>query len=60
MWGRDGALENWYTDQGGPVGIWKKCAKDVRGKSMAGGHFFPEAEPMATADELGAFFLGES
>ena len=60
LWDDNGALEKWYADQGGPIGIWQHWASDVRGKPMPGGHFFPEAEPEATAEELRAFFLGEA
>ena len=60
LWDGDGALAKWYPDQGGPVGIWKRWASDVRGKPMPGGHFFPEAESQATAAELRSFFLGET
>jgi haloacetate dehalogenase len=60
LWDGDGALEKWYVDQGGPIGIWRRWASDVRGKPMTGGHFFPEAEPEATAAELGEFFLGQT
>jgi haloacetate dehalogenase len=56
LWDGHGALENWYGGQGGPIGIWQAWASDVRGKAVAGGHFFPEACPEATAEELGAFF----
>ena len=60
LWDGQGALSKWYADQGGPIGIWQRWAADVRGKPMAGGHFFPEACPEATADELRKFFLGRA
>jgi haloacetate dehalogenase len=60
LWDADGALQNWYGDQGGPIGIWKQWAANVRGKPMTGGHFFPEADPEATAVELRAFFVGNA
>lgn len=60
LWDSEGALGRWYTEQGGPLAIWKQWATDVRGEPMSGGHFFPEAEPEATASELRAFFLGET
>ncbi|HEY0630003.1 MAG TPA: hypothetical protein VGD23_11820, partial [Sphingomicrobium sp.] len=59
LWDGDGALENWYTEQGGPIGIWENWATDVRGRRMTGGHFFPESEPEATASALRSFFLGD-
>jgi haloacetate dehalogenase len=58
LWDGKGALENWYRDLGGPIGIWQDWASDVSGKPITGGHFFPEARPQATADELRSFFLG--
>lgn len=60
LWDGEGALEKWYEAQGGPIGIWKQWASDVRGEPMSGGHFFPEAEPEATASALRAFFLGDA
>ena len=60
LWDGNGALEKWYADQGGPIGIWRQWASHVSGKPMTGGHFFPEADPQATAAELRAFFLDEA
>lgn len=60
LWDGEGALGKWYADQGGPLGIWRQWASDARGKPVAGGHFFPEAEPEATARELRDFFLGRA
>jgi haloacetate dehalogenase len=57
LWDADGALQHWYGDQGGPIGIWRRWAIDIRGKATTGGHFFPEAEPEKTANELRPFFL---
>ena len=59
LWDANGALDKWYRDQGGPIGIWQDWALDVSGKPVAGGHFFPEACPEMTADELRSFFLGD-
>lgn len=56
LWDGDGALGKWYGGQGGPIGIWQRWASNVTGKPMAGGHFFPESDPEATAGELRAFF----
>ena len=56
LWDGDGALGKWYGRQGGPIGIWQRWASNVTGKAMAGGHFFPESDPEATAGELRAFF----
>lgn len=60
LWDGNGALEDWYQEQGGPIGIWQRWASNVRGKRMTGGHFFPEADPAVCARELRAFFLGEA
>jgi haloacetate dehalogenase len=60
LWDGNGALERWYADLGGPIGIWRSWAFDVRGRPMTGGHFFPEACPEATGAELRVFFLGQS
>lgn len=58
LWSAGGALDSWYEDSDGPLGIWRLWATDVRGKPMTGGHFFPEQNPEGTADELRSFFLG--
>ena len=55
LWSRDTALDDWYADAGGPLGIWRRWAGDVRGEAVPGGHFFPEVQPAATADRLQAF-----
>jgi haloacetate dehalogenase len=57
LWSRDGALDEWYADAGGPLGIWGRWATDVRGHAIAGGHFFPEQNPAETAAELRSFLL---
>ena len=56
MWSARGALGEWYEDHGGPLGIWKGWAADVRGEAVEGGHFFPEELPEETAGVLRAFF----
>jgi haloacetate dehalogenase len=56
VWSGKGALEKWYWKDGGPIGIWKKWAKDVRGYAVDAGHFFPEEQPGATAKSLMDFF----
>jgi haloacetate dehalogenase len=55
LWSADGPLDQWYADDGGPLGIWGEWAADVRGQAVPGGHFFPEADPLGTADRLAAF-----
>jgi haloacetate dehalogenase len=56
LWSAKGALENWYRNEGGPLGIWKGWANDVQGHGLDAGHFFPEEHPEATADALMRFF----
>jgi haloacetate dehalogenase len=56
LWSARGALENWYRNDGGPLGIWKGWASDVQGHGLDAGHFFPEEQPEATADALMRFF----
>jgi len=56
LWGKGGPLDHWYADAGGPLGIWREWANDVRGHPIEGGHFFPEHNPRETAVELRAFF----
>jgi haloacetate dehalogenase len=56
LWSRSGALETWYSDEGGPLALWREWAKDVEGEAVSGGHFFPEEEPEQTAELLGRFF----
>ena len=56
LWGKDGPLDRWYADAGGPLGIWRDWADDVSGRAVEGGHFFPEHNPRATINELRAFF----
>jgi haloacetate dehalogenase len=56
LWAAGGALDNWYAEAGGPLGIWRRWAEDVQGDAVQGGHFFPEAHPAATADRLEQFF----
>jgi haloacetate dehalogenase len=56
LWSEAGPLETWYADAGGPLGIWRGWATDVRGHAVAGGHFFPEENPDETAATLANFF----
>jgi haloacetate dehalogenase len=56
LWSKESALDNWYEQVGGPLGIWRKWAIDVTGRAIAGGHFFPEQNPGETISELRAFF----
>jgi haloacetate dehalogenase len=56
LWSEDGPLGSWYADAGGPVALWQTWARDVRGRGLPGGHFFPEVIPAETAAALLAFF----
>jgi haloacetate dehalogenase len=56
LWSAGSALDTWYQDVGGPLGIWKDWAGNVTGRPISGGHFFPEANPEETITELRAFF----
>jgi haloacetate dehalogenase len=60
LWSSNSPLDGWYADAGGPVGIWQHLAKDVQGRSLPGGHFFPEQNPVETAAELRTFLLGRA
>jgi haloacetate dehalogenase len=56
LWSEQGPLSTWYTDQGGPLVLWRDFADDVDGHPVAGGHFFPEEHPDETAQALRQFF----
>ncbi|MER8418523.1 alpha/beta hydrolase [Mesorhizobium sp. M0166] len=56
LWSSEGALENWYAQEGGPLVIWRKWADRVEGRAVQGGHFFPEEHPDKTAAALSEFF----
>jgi haloacetate dehalogenase len=56
LWGKGGALDEWYAEAGGPLGIWGEWAGEVTGRPIAGGHFFPEQNAVETLAELRAFF----
>jgi haloacetate dehalogenase len=55
LWGANGPLDQWYSDQGGPLRLWKDWADQVEGCAIEGGHFFPEASPVQTAAHLRRF-----
>ena len=55
LWSESGALATWYDDAGGPLGLWRQWADKVSGQPVAGGHFFPEEHPAATAAALRDF-----
>jgi haloacetate dehalogenase len=56
LWSEGSALDIWYADAGGPLGIWREWARDVTGRPIAGGHFFPEQNPHETIAALRSFF----
>lgn len=56
LWSEDSALDHWYDDAGGPLGIWGDWAADVTGRRISGGHFFPEQNSAETISELRSFF----
>jgi haloacetate dehalogenase len=56
LWSANGALDTWYTADGGPLALWREWAQDVRGRPICGGHFFPETAPAETAEVLAMFF----
>jgi haloacetate dehalogenase len=56
LWSGRGPLETWYNGVGGPLGLWRRWAHDVRGRALEGGHFFPEELPDETAHRLIEFF----
>jgi len=57
LWSADSALDTWYTEAGGPLGIWRIWADDIQGQPMKGGHFFPEETPEETAEALRNFLV---
>ena len=59
LWSAEGPLGSWYTAQGGPVGVWKEWAENVRGQALEAGHFFPEELPDETIAALMQFFSEE-
>jgi haloacetate dehalogenase len=56
LWSALGPLATWYTEESGPIALWRAWGDDVQGHSIEGGHFFPEEVPERTADILTRFF----
>jgi haloacetate dehalogenase len=66
LWSASGALDTWYVNEGGPLALWKEWTADVQGyviqcnkiqgHAIKGGHFFPEENPLETAEALETFF----
>jgi haloacetate dehalogenase len=55
LWATGGPLDTFYERDGGALGIWRKWADNVHGQAIKGGHFFPEENPMETAELLNKF-----
>jgi haloacetate dehalogenase len=55
LWSEGGPLDEWYEDVGGPLGILSQWAPNVRGRSVRGGHFFPEQNAAETVSRLREF-----
>ena len=51
LWGERGTVGRLYD----VMKIWREHATDVRGKSLAAGHFLPEEVPEETLAELMSF-----
>ena len=58
LWSEEGAVGQWYKDDGGPLKLWRTLATNVSGQAMCGGHFFPEEHPRETARLLREFLNG--
>jgi haloacetate dehalogenase len=58
LWSKGGPLDQWYADAGGPVGVLRQWAPNVRGRAVDGGHFFPEQNPSDTIAALREFSEG--
>lgn len=54
LWGRQGALEEWYD----VLAIWRDWADAVEGGPLDCGHYLPEEAPDETFRALDAFFAG--
>jgi haloacetate dehalogenase len=55
LWGAGGALDTWYAEESGPLGLWRAWSDQVQGGSLRAGHFFPEEAPEQTAAALHRF-----
>ena len=59
LWSKQGALDSWYAEAGGPLALWSEWSDDVQGHPLNAGHFFPEEIPEQTAFALGRFFAAD-
>lgn len=57
LWATGGPLDTFYSNVGGPLGIWRPWAPNVQGQAIKGGHFFPEENPVDTSEQLQKFLL---
>ena len=51
LWGAAGVMERLHDVEG----VWRKYARDVRGRPLDAGHFLAEERPADTARELSSF-----
>jgi haloacetate dehalogenase len=51
LWGEYGTVGRCFD----PLALWRRRARDVRGRSLPGGHYLAEELPDAVATELAAF-----
>jgi haloacetate dehalogenase len=58
LWSAQGPLDSWYTEEGGPIALWRAWSDDIQGHAVKGGHFFPEEAPRETAEALSRFSGG--
>jgi haloacetate dehalogenase len=56
LWSADGALDTWYAEDSGPLGLWRAWSDNVQGHALKAGHFFPEEAPEETVEALKRFF----
>ncbi|KAF5984608.1 haloacetate dehalogenase H-1 [Fusarium coicis] len=60
IWGNAGvSAESLQNKSEGPLEIWQKYARNVRGKALECGHFIPEEDPEGLAEVLVPFLLEE-
>jgi haloacetate dehalogenase len=52
LWGENGIIGRCFE----PLELWRRRARDVRGRALPGGHYLAEELPEKVAAELAAFF----
>ncbi|KAL4774492.1 Alpha/Beta hydrolase protein [Aspergillus nidulans var. acristatus] len=62
VWGEEGGFtgpkkSEAKKEQEGPLEVWQRYCVDLRGKGLNCGHFIPEEDPQALADEILQFLL---